>query len=148
MPTGSAILPEAILVALDFLPGSRRAFDVALTWRPPNGEITVLHVIDTEFATRVHVGGLGSVAESVAKMRARADEEMAWLAQDKGSDAFAPMVVEGVPFVEILKIARDLEVDLIVMGTHGGATRLDELLFGSTAEKVLRASPCPVLCVP
>ena len=58
------------------------------------------------------------------------------------------MIVEGVPFVEIVKIASDLEVDMIAMGMHTGSSRLDALLFGSTAEKVLRTSRCPVLCVP
>ena len=54
------------------------------------------------------------------------------------------MIVEGVPFVEIVKIAKDLEADLLLMGSHAAAgARLDELLFGSTAEKVLRACSVP-----
>ena len=53
---------------------------------------------------------------------------------------------EGEPFVEIIRRARKDSVDLIVMGTHG-RTGLDHVLFGSTAEKVVRKSPCPVLTV-
>jgi len=53
---------------------------------------------------------------------------------------------EGEPFVEIIQKARQDSVDLIVMGTHG-RTGLDHVLFGSTAEKVVRKSPCPVLTV-
>ena len=52
----------------------------------------------------------------------------------------------GEPFVEIIKLAKKSSVDLIVIGTHG-RTGLDHILFGSTAEKVVRKSPCPVLTV-
>jgi len=53
---------------------------------------------------------------------------------------------EGEPFLEIIRRAKKDSVDLIVMGTHG-RTGLDHVLFGSTAEKVVRKSPCPVLTV-
>jgi nucleotide-binding universal stress UspA family protein len=39
-------------------------------------------------------------------------------------------------------------VSLIVLGTAGRSADLERALFGSTAEKVLRSAPCPVLCVP
>ena len=145
--TATAVLPQAVLVAVDFSPSSRRALDLCLAWCP-RGEITALHVVDTEFATRVEAKGLGSRAEVIAKLRARADEEFTWMAQEKGAAAFDSMIVEGLPFVEIAKIAKDLEVDLIAMGMHSGGPRFDALLFGSTSEKVLRTSRCPVLCVP
>jgi nucleotide-binding universal stress UspA family protein len=51
-----------------------------------------------------------------------------------------------VPFVEIIKTARERKTDLIVIGTHG-RTGIDHMLFGSTAEKVVRKAPCPVLTV-
>jgi nucleotide-binding universal stress UspA family protein len=53
---------------------------------------------------------------------------------------------EGEPFIEIIQMAKKKSVDLIVMGTHG-RTGLDHVLFGSTAEKVVRKSPCPVLTI-
>jgi nucleotide-binding universal stress UspA family protein len=58
------------------------------------------------------------------------------------------MTVVGSPFVEILKIARDLDLPMIVMGVKGRSTPPEEILFGSTAERVLRGSRVPVLCVP
>lgn len=52
----------------------------------------------------------------------------------------------GTPFVEIVRYARDLNCDLIVIGTHG-RSGLAHVLLGSTAEKVVRKAPCPVLTV-
>jgi glycine betaine transporter len=141
------MVPKAILVATDFSAGARRALDLTLALCP-QGEITALHVVDAEFAARVEGQGLGTAPDVIVKLRQRATEEFAWLVQEKGSDAIEPMIVEGIPFVEIIKIAKDLDVDMIVMGMHRAQFRVDEILFGSTAEKVLRAGHCPVLCVP
>jgi nucleotide-binding universal stress UspA family protein len=52
----------------------------------------------------------------------------------------------GTSFVEIIETAREEKVDLIVIATHGwGAVK--HLLLGSTAERVVRKAPCPVLTV-
>jgi nucleotide-binding universal stress UspA family protein len=52
----------------------------------------------------------------------------------------------GVPFLEIVKVAKEKEVDLIVLGTHG-RTGLSHALIGSVAEKVVHHAHCPVLTV-
>ena len=53
---------------------------------------------------------------------------------------------DGSPFAELVRAARDEHADLIVMSTHGH-TGIKHLLIGSTAEKVVRKAPCPVLTV-
>jgi len=143
----SGVVPEAVLVAVDFSAGSRRALELALALCP-HGEVTALHVVDTEFAAQVESHGVATSSEVITKLRARAGEEFGWLVQERQAQRFDTMIVEGPPFVEIIKIAKDLEVDMIVVGMHRAQFRVKELLFGSTAEKVLRASLCPVLCVP
>ena len=55
-------------------------------------------------------------------------------------------VQAGKPFLEIIRYARDHDIDLIVMGTHGRGPVV-QLLMGSVAEKVVRKAPCPVLTV-
>ena len=54
--------------------------------------------------------------------------------------------VKGRPFMEIIRQAQQLEADLIVMATHG-RKGVSHLVFGSTAEKVVRMAPCPALTV-
>ena len=56
------------------------------------------------------------------------------------------MLLQGVPFAEIVQFARDGHYDLIVMGTHG-RTGFKHALLGSVAEKVVRKAPCPVLTI-
>ena len=56
------------------------------------------------------------------------------------------VVVQGKPSAEIMRFARETEVDMIVLGTHGKGM-LDQALFGSTTERVVRRAPCPVLTV-
>ena len=78
----------------------------------------------------------------------RAEDEIAGLVADRAAERVETMVVVGEPFVEIVKIANDLDCDLIVIGIHGSGGRIKDLLFGGTAEKVLRGASRPVLCVP
>jgi len=53
---------------------------------------------------------------------------------------------QGSPFLEIIRYAKDHDIDLIVMGTHGRGP-IAHMLMGSVAEKVVRRAPCPVLTV-
>jgi nucleotide-binding universal stress UspA family protein len=56
------------------------------------------------------------------------------------------LIVHGEAAVEIVRVAREREVDLIVISSHG-RTGLGRMLFGSTAESVVRHAHCPVLVV-
>ena len=54
--------------------------------------------------------------------------------------------VEGHPFVQIIRYAKENDIDLIVIGSHGRGA-IAHMLLGSVAEKVVRKAPCPVLTV-
>lgn len=56
------------------------------------------------------------------------------------------LIAIGIPADEIIKVARRKRIDAIVMGTHGRAG-ISHMVIGSVTEKVIRASPCPVLCI-
>ena len=55
-------------------------------------------------------------------------------------------IVTGTPVEQIVRLAKELSVDLIIMGTHG-RTGISHVFLGSVAEKVVRRAPCPVLTV-
>jgi nucleotide-binding universal stress UspA family protein len=56
------------------------------------------------------------------------------------------LLEEGDPVAEILRVARETDCDLVVMGTHG-RRGLGRLLMGSVAEQLVRRAPCPVVTV-
>ena len=141
--------PE-ILVPVDFSPCSINALRVALGMAAPDGDLTLLHVIDEHFIEEAVSASLGQSDEIRERMRQHAESNFEAMLQDidVGQVEVEKMIVVGSPFVEILKIARDLDLPLIVMGVRGRSAPPEEILFGSTAERVLRGSRIPVLCVP
>ena len=141
--------PE-ILVPIDFSSCSVNALRVAMAMAAPEGDLTLLHVIDEEFVESAVAAGLGSTEDLRQRLKEQAEANFTNMLEglDSGNVNMEKMIVVGLPFVEILKIARDLDLPMIVMGIRGQSTPAEELLFGSTAEKVLRGTRVPVLCVP
>ena len=139
-----------ILVPVDFSQCSLNAVRAAAGIVGPDGDLTLLHVIDENFIDDAVAASLGNSDEIQGRMRERAEIDFVTLLEgiDFGEVNVERMIVIGIPFVEILKIARDLDLPMIVMGVRGRSTPPEELLFGSTAEKVLRGSRVPVLCLP
>lgn len=141
--------PE-VLVPVDFSACSVNALRVAIGMAAPEGDVTLLHVIDQEFVEDAVATGLGSSEDIRNRLKQQAEENFSTMLEgiDAGQVNIEKMTVIGLPFVEILKIARDLDLPMIIMGVRGRSTPPEELLFGSTAEKVIRGSRVPVLCVP
>lgn len=139
-----------ILVPVDFSPTSFNAVRAAVGIAAPDGDITLLHVIDQNFLDDAVASSLGTAEEITGRLRERAEIEFSTMLEgmETGTVDLERMIVVGIPFVEILKIARDLDLPMIVMGVRGRSTPPEEILFGSTAEKVLRGTRIPVLCVP
>lgn len=63
-----------------------------------------------------------------------------------GSHKVSMEVREGEPYEVIVATARKRKASLIVMGTHGRSA-LETFLIGSTAERVVKTAPCPVLTI-
>lgn len=141
--------PE-ILVPVDFSPCSVNALRVAIAMAAPEGDLTLLHVIDEHFVNDAVAVRLGAAEDIRGRLREQAEANFTTALEglETGSVSVERMIVIGTPFLEILKIARDLDLPMIVMGVRGRSTPSEEILFGSTAEKVLRGSRVPVLCVP
>ncbi|RMG35838.1 MAG: universal stress protein [Planctomycetota bacterium] len=137
---------KQILHPTDFSDASLRAaeFSVELA-RQFEARLHLLHVIEDPLPTIAALGGYVPSREELESFARTALET--WLdAFDTESLAIERTCVHGHPFAEIVRFARDRDVDLIVIGTHGRGFS-PHLLIGSVAEKVVRKSPCPVLSV-
>jgi nucleotide-binding universal stress UspA family protein len=123
---------------------------VAIGMAAPDGDLTLLHVIDEQFVSDAEAAGLGAADDIRSRLRNLAEASFGTMLEgiETGTVDIERMIVIGAPFVEILKIGRDLDLPMIVMGVKGRSTPPEEVLFGSTAEKVLRGARVPVLIVP
>ena len=145
-----------ILVPVDFSPCSEEAFRVALTFAKTfQAKLLLLHVIDTSVLATFNQLGLLAVPSDAAgqkrRLRHHARLNVRRLLESKETKGLdlKRIVLEGGPFVEIVKAARLEKVDLVVMGSYGGRSgNVDKIFFGSTAEKVVRTAGCSVLTVP
>ena len=143
-----------ILAAVDFSRPAKQALVRAYALARETGDrLMVLHVIDghglDEIARLLEVPP-DDLHERLAKERRRRLAELL-IELEEGSRELPvtePVIAWGVPFEVIVRKATDLAASMIVLGTMGRSADLERALFGSTAEKVLRSAPCPVLCVP
>jgi nucleotide-binding universal stress UspA family protein len=144
---------NSILVGTDYSDCSGIAFSAALTLAKRfDARLVVLHVIDQNFLEKLSAH-VGKSREDMGKeLRHKAEREMAaFLKQwNPSGHEVDSLIATGMPFQEIAVLARDLVVDLVVVGGYGrkGRGKIEEVFFGSTAEKVVRLLPCPVLCIP
>jgi len=153
--TGPALPPVAvpelllkhILVPVDFSECSRKALQYAVSFAKQFcADITLLHVIVT-----VPPPPQMMVFESET-VRAKYHEEAAkrlsdWRGEVVSRAPVKAIVREGIAaHQEIVAMAHQCNCDLIVIGNHGRSA-LSRMLTGSTAERVVRNAPCPVLIV-
>jgi nucleotide-binding universal stress UspA family protein len=134
---------RTILHPTDFSERSRQAFELAGQMaRAAGARLIVLHV--TRPADRVRDETPFPPDPDLLAQAARA--ELVRLAAPAALDRAEGRLREGDPVTEILRAAREIPADLIVMGTRR-RTGLGRLLLGSVAEQVVRRAPCPVLTV-
>ncbi|MCQ4574383.1 MAG: universal stress protein [Candidatus Brocadiales bacterium] len=138
---------KKILCPVDYSVCSQEAFKYAVhIARTESAKLYLMHVIDVrsfghESALDFNVPKPGDDAIKHIK------EELSKKAADevKGVD-IETVVVVGVPVNDIVDTAKEKDVDLIVLGTHG-RTGIPHLIIGSVAENVVRRAPCAVLTV-
>lgn len=140
-----------ILVPTDFSVCSKQGLRFAISLAEKfSSEIFVLHVLDKKLIEQCCHFGLNEEAKIKEKIWTKTKQNFEEFLRDLDfrDIQVQKMVVPGAPFQEIVKKAQEIKADLIILGSCGGAVDLDRLFFGSTAEKVIRLLPCPVLCLP
>jgi nucleotide-binding universal stress UspA family protein len=136
-----------LLCPIDFSPGSHHALQVATRMaREADAELVLVHAWYAPLAT--FGGDYPLPADLVQENVDAAQRGLAAATDDAirlGAPRVTSRVLHGVPWDQIVEIAReDPAVDLIVMGTHG-RSGLARVLLGSVAEQVIRHAPCSVL---
>jgi nucleotide-binding universal stress UspA family protein len=151
--SSSELQLKRILVPTDFSESSERALKYAVRLGTPfKAEVVLLHVfhlkeylgllsqredIDSAIANQVLDASKSGAMEKLEDLVRRVD----------GKDVVVlPILLIGVPFEEIVRYGGEHEADLIVMPTHG-RTGLAHFLLGSTTERVISHSACPVLVI-
>ena len=136
---------DKILVPLDFSPASMEALGYAVSLAKQfHAAIHLVHVYPSDEASSVP--GAGHLLFQSAEAIERLNEELTGI-HSKHVPTFRPEschIRGGRPYEQIVTVARELDADLIVISTRGHSG-LKHLLLGSTAERVVRNAPCPVL---
>ena len=140
---------KKILVPIDFSEDSKKALKYALRFAEQFGaSITLLNVVEP-ITYPTDSGFVPAEMQTMAAtMQAEAKTSLNALAKQviKPPLTGEALVRTGSPYLEISSLARKRDIDLIIIGTHG-YTGLKHLFLGSTAERVVRHAPCPVLTV-
>ncbi|HEV3256176.1 MAG TPA: universal stress protein [Gemmataceae bacterium] len=144
-----AIRIQRILLPTDFSTYSATATKYAceLVTRF-DAELHVLHTLEVHLSSTPYFGMGLALPNYLHESRKAADISLSSVldAQWSAGRRVVQAVVEGSPKVEIIRYARNHEIDLIVLATHG-RSGLAHVLIGSVAESVVRTAPCPVLTV-
>jgi len=140
---------KKILVPIDFSEHSKNALQYAVSFAKQfQSELILVYVVEPTIYPADFSFGQVAVPSIEKELRERGKVELDQLVETQIAGALPAraMVRTGKPFLEIIDTAVEEEVDLIIIATHGH-TGVEHILFGGTAEKVVRKAPCPVLVV-
>ncbi len=140
-----------ILFPTDFSATSLGALPYALFLADTfDARLHVLHVVDEASMYWTAMGPEGApIGPGIDDLMVLGQTRMDAFAREHLQKLKLPAKVEvrtGRPFAEIISYAREHLIDVIVQATHGRGA-IAHMLLGSTAEKVVRKAPCPVLTV-
>jgi nucleotide-binding universal stress UspA family protein len=140
-------LPKNILVPTDFSEGAKAALDYAVALAAKiDAKVHLLHVVGLQvLGAEMGVAVTSSMIDDIIQGSQKELDRL--MAERTGKCAFGPTLLEtGDARAQVEAVARKVNADLIVMGTHG-RRGFKRLLLGSVAEAISRISPCPVLLV-
>jgi nucleotide-binding universal stress UspA family protein len=136
---------NTILHPTDFSGSARYAFEMACSLAQQHqAKLLLVHVVSPPAPPPLpyNQAGMGTIEEDAELAYERLEE----MRLAKSQLQIEYVLAEGDPAMEIVRIARETNTDLIVIGTHG-RTGLAHLLMGSVAEQVVREAPCRVITV-
>jgi nucleotide-binding universal stress UspA family protein len=138
---------KKVLVPIDFSDYSKSSLRYAINFAKQfNAEIYLIYVVEPVIYPPDFSMGQIAIPSVNAEWDERAREELKNLAKTEIPEGVTVKTIlkNGKPFLEIIDTASEENIDLIIIATHGHSG-VEHILFGSTAEKVVRKAPCPVL---
>ncbi|MCX6305949.1 MAG: universal stress protein [Bacteroidetes bacterium] len=150
---------KKVLIALDYNPTAQKVAEVGFAMaKSINAEITLLHVISdpvyyssTEFSPIMgYTGNLDAVQQQIDTVEGMKTASQHFLDKSKlhlGDKTIQTQVKEGDFAETILKTAKQLHADIIVMGSHSRKW-LENIVMGSVTENVLHHTSVPLFIVP
>lgn len=137
-----------VLAPTDFSPPATHAVRHALELaRRFGARITLLHVLGFDPDAAISASVQPAMAEVLEDRARTAMLDLEAVAAHVHDLDVEIVLTRGTPSVEIVRTVEDEGCDLLVIGAHGRSA-LRHMLFGSTAERVIRKAACPVLVVP
>jgi len=134
-----------IVCPTDFSDCSRAALRTAAELaRRFEAELTLVHVVELPLFNSPESGPIASLRASACELVEDGLAEWKLAAEDIVGRPVTTVMLEGVPWERITKLAVDRHADLVVVGTHG-RTGIQHVLVGSVAERIVRHAPCAVL---
>jgi len=140
---------QRILFPTDFSELSKAAIPHLLELlQKHDATVHVIHVLEAVWGPADTTWSMGGIDDVEEKRTSYAHDRLGVLVQELGIDENrCEIAVErGSAYQTIADYAKRNSIDLIIMATHG-RTGLSHLLIGSTAERVVRLAPCPVMTV-
>ena len=138
---------KKVLVPIDFSDYSKSSLRYAVNFAKQfNAEIYLIYVVEPVIYPPDFSMGQIAIPSVNAEWDERAKVELDNLAKTEIPEGVNVKTIlkNGKPFLEIIDTASEENIDLIIIATHGHSG-VEHILFGSTAEKVVRKAPCPVL---
>lgn len=138
---------KKVLVPIDFSDYSKSALKYAVNFAKSfKAEIILIYVVEPIIYPPDFSMGQIAMPTINTDWDNRAKEELDKLAKNEitNNGKVKTIIKTGKPFAEIIEAAKEEDIDLIIISTHGHSG-VEYILFGSTAEKVVRKAPCPVL---
>lgn len=133
---------KRILCPVDLTQPSKESIAIASSLaRDNNGEVIFVYVAIPELPPAAGLA-IAEVNQSIEEER----EALRRLRPTSPGTLHRHELLRGLPATSIVQYAKQHNIDLIVMPTHG-RTGISRLLMGSVAEQVLRTAPCPVLTI-
>ncbi|MBT8381325.1 MAG: universal stress protein [Ignavibacteriaceae bacterium] len=138
---------KKVLIPIDFSDYSKSALRYAINFAKCfKAEMHLIYVVEPVIYPPDFSMGQIAIPSVNAEWDERAKDELSKLAKEEiPNDVKSKTIIKtGKPFLEIIETAAEEDIDLIIISTHGHSG-VEHILFGSTAEKVVRKAPCPVL---